>query len=179
MTNQSKLESLSFPQAIAATQSLMDQIDANELSEAEVQQAVSSILSTKNGGRGFFVSYLTSNLSLADNPSLGIIKGLSSAIELSSELLVKNLAMSYAMSISHNRHNDHESEKDSLKVYHRTSNLIHKINSDLIWQELQKLQSTLMGESKKYQSFLERWNYDAEQKRAIEKAVCTMINSRI
>ena len=83
------------------------------------------------------------------------------------------------MSISHNRHNDYESQKDSLTVHHRTSNLIRQINSDLIWQELQKLQSTLMGESKKYQSFLERWNYDAEQKQAIQKVVYTMINSKI
>ena len=75
MTDKYQAESISFPGAIALTQSLMQQILANELSEIEIERQVSSILKTKNGGRGFFVSYLTSDLSLADNPSEGIIQG--------------------------------------------------------------------------------------------------------
>ena len=76
MTNSPISESISFPKAIAITQLLMEQIADNKLSEAEIQQQVSSLLSSKNGGRGFFVAYLTSEMTLADNPSSGIIEGL-------------------------------------------------------------------------------------------------------
>ena len=165
----------SFSQAIAVTQSLIAQINQNKLSEAEIQQVVSSILSTKNGGRGFFVSYLTSDMPLADNPSQGIIEGLKSSIEVSSKLLVKNLAMSSAMIITHGRNNDTDNIKGSRKVYQRTSNLIQMINSKSIKDELLKLQVTIENKDGEYQDFLERWNYDAEQKGVILEAISILV----
>lgn len=165
----------SFSQAISVTQSLIAQINQNKLSEAEIQQVVSSILSTKNGGRGFFVSYLTSDKPLADNPSQGIIEGLKSSIKVSSKLLVKNLAMSSAMIITHGRNNDTDNIEGSQRVYQRTSNLIQIINSKLIKDELLKLQVTIKNKDGEYQDFLERWKYDAEQKEVILKAILILL----
>jgi hypothetical protein len=167
-------ESLSFPQAIATTQALMNQINANELSEPEVQQRVLSILSSKNGGRGFFVAYLTSEMSLADNPSLGVLAGLKSAEEISSELLVKNLAMSSAMVVIHSQNNDLESVVGSQKVCQRTCNLIQQLNLQLVEKELQGLQNTLKDGRGEYQDFLEHWNYNTEQKKAIQETVSSL-----
>jgi len=168
-------ESLSFPQAIATTQALMDQINANQLSEAEIQQRVLSILNSKNGGRGFFVAYLTSEMSLADHPSLGVLAGLKSTEEVSSELLVKNLAMSSAMAVVHSQNNDLESVAGSQKVCRRTCNLIQQLNLKLIKKELQELQNTLKNGRGEYQELLEHWNYNTEQKKAIEETISKYI----
>lgn len=171
MTNPSKTKSLSFPEAISITQSLIAQIKANELSEVEIQQAVSSILSTKNGGRGFFVSYLTSDESWLDNPPPGIINGLKSSLKVTRELLVKNLAMSSAMVITHQNNNDIQNVEDSQRVCQRTTNLIQEVDSKSITEELIQLQATIDSEQGKYQDFLERWQYDSEQKIAIRAAI--------
>ena len=171
MANQSQTEALSFPQAIVTTQSLINKISANQLSEAEIQRQVSSILSTKNGGRGFFASYLTSELPLADNPSIGVINGLKSASQVTSELLVKNLAMSSAMAVVHARNGDRDNLEGSQKVERRTKHLIQKIDLKAIEEEIQKLQHTIKIGEGEYTNFLKRWNYDREQKRAIQEAI--------
>lgn len=171
MKEQSKSESLSFPKAISATQSLMERIDADKLSETEIQREISSLLNTKNGGRGFFVAYLTGDLPLADNPSLGILNGLKSSIEVSSELLVKNLAMSSAMAIVHARNNDSDNLKGSQKVCRRTGYLIQQLDSAMIREQLRKLQNTIDTGEGEYLDFLNRWGYDNEQKKAIQTAI--------
>ena len=171
MTNRSQTESLSFPQAISVTQSLIEQIKHNELSEVEIQQAISLILSTKNGGRGFFVAYLTSDESTAEDPSIGVINGLKSSLEVSRELLVKNLAMSSAMVVIHSQNNDLKSLENSKRVCQRTTNLIQQINSESIQGELQKLCTTIDNGYGQYQEFLERWQYNSKQKIAIQAAI--------
>jgi hypothetical protein len=174
MSNSSP-ESMSFPQAIAVTQSLMDQMNSNKLSDLEVQHKVSSILSSKNGGRGFFVAYLTSDMSLADNPSRGVLDGLKSATEMSSELLVKNLAMSTAMIITHRHNNDSENVAGSQRVCRRTCNLIQQLNLQLIKQKLREIQNTIENGTGKYQDFIERWGYSTEQKNAIQDAISKLL----
>lgn len=164
-------QSLSFSQAIQATQALIEQIDAQQIDQINLEQEVASIVHTKNGGRGFFVAYLTSDLSLADRPSKGIINGLKSSIEIVSELLVKNLAMSSAMAITHNRNHDFEQEVNSQKVAQRTANLIQQLESDLVKKELEKLKITISKGKGDYQDFLERWGYDQEQQQAIQQAI--------
>ena len=175
MNNQPQTESLSFPQAIALTQSLMEQIEAGKLSEDEIERQVGSILKNKNGGRGFFVSYFTSDMSLADNPSTGIINGLKSSTELVSELLIKNLAMSSAMIIAHRRNNDLDKAEGSQKVHLRTKNSIQQLNWSENKDRLLELQRTIKTGNGEYQSFLERWNYDAEQQLAIEEAIVNVL----
>ncbi|MEN9519516.1 MAG: hypothetical protein RLZZ381_2104 [Cyanobacteriota bacterium] len=168
-------ESMSFSQAIAVTQSLMDQMNSNKLSDFEVQQKVLSILSSKNGGRGFFVAYLTSDMPLADSPSTGVLNGLKSAAEMSSELLVKNLAMSSAMIVAHSQNNDSENVAGSQRVCQRTCNLIQQLNLQLIEKKLQEIQNTIKNGSGKYQKFIERWGYSTEQKKAIQDTIANLI----
>ena len=176
MTNLSQSESLSFSQAIRLTQSLMDKIIADKISEAEIEQEISSIVNNKNGGRGFFVSYLTSDKPLADNPSIGVINGLKSSLEVVSDLLIKNLAMSSAMIITHNRNNDQTHAEGSKRVCRRTSNLIKQVKSELTQKELQKLQETIINGQGDYQDFLTLWNYDDEQQQAIQKVIAQTLN---
>ena len=167
--------SLSFSQSIQATQSLMNKIEVENLDESTIKKEISTIVNTKNGGRGFFVAYLTSDMSLADNPSSGAIEGLKTATEVVSELLVKNLAMSSAMAIAHERNHDVDNVKGSQKVTRRTRNLIQKMNSDTIYNELKKLQDAIVVGQGDYEDFLERWNYDLEQKQAIQQAISDVL----
>ena len=175
MTINKSHQPMSFPQAIEATQSLMAKIAKGELDEKEIEQKVATIVGTKNGGRGFFVAYLTSQMSLADNPSVGIINGLKSSIGVVSELLVKNLAMSSAMEITHTRNNDLDNIKGSQKVYRRTSNLIRQIELNLIEEELEELKITISTGKGDYNDFIERWGYDLEQQQAIKKAITNIL----
>lgn len=153
----------------------MNQIASNKFTEAEIEQEVASILSNKNGGRGFFVAYLTSDTPLADNPSLGVISGLKSAIEISSELLVKNLAMSAAMIVTHNQNEDLENIAGSQKVSRRTQNLIQRVAQPLINEQLEKLNNTIKNGGGEYQEFLNRWGYSEEQKKAIQNSVSSLL----
>ncbi|MDJ0901364.1 MAG: hypothetical protein QNJ55_21410 [Xenococcus sp. MO_188.B8] len=79
-TPNNSLTSLSFPEAIAFTQSLMEKITEGKLQETEIQEQVTSLVSSQNGARGFFVTYLTSDSALADNPSPGIIRALQTSL---------------------------------------------------------------------------------------------------
>lgn len=171
MTNQT----LSFPQAIAITQSLMNQISTNQLSETEIERQIVSIIKTKDGGRGFFVSFLTSDLSLADNPTSGIINALKSSVEIVSELLVKNLAMSSAMSVTQGRSGDLENLEGSQRVCQRTVNLVRQLELQLVKDELVKLQNTIDGKEKHYEDFLQHWGYDFEQQKAIQKTILDIL----
>ncbi|MEM8675434.1 MAG: hypothetical protein AAGF83_16400 [Cyanobacteria bacterium P01_G01_bin.67] len=175
MTNQPEAESSLFTHAISATEILIKKINADELTEDEIKQAVSSLLNTKSRARGFFATYLTSDLFIADNPSQGIIDGLNISINLSSKLLVQNFAMSLAMVVHHTRSNNLNNAENSKRVVRRTRDLIQKVNSSQLQQELEKLRNTINRGNGKYQAFLERWGYDAEQKKAIKAAVSNII----
>ncbi len=170
---------LSFPQSIQNTQALINKIENEELSEAEIQDEVSIIVSTKSGARGFFVGYLTSDLALPDCPSPGIISGLKSSLEITSQLLVKNLAMSSAMVLAHQRNNDFDNVRASQRVSQRTKNLIAKMNENTIFKELEKLNNTILAGAGEYQDFLERWQYDEKQKQEIERAVSSIFNEGV
>ena len=169
-------ESLSFPQAISATQSLMIQITESQLNESQIEQKVTSIIKDKNSGRGFFVAYLTASSKLSETPSQGIINAFKSSISVISELLVKNLAMSSAMVVAHNRDNNIEGAQGSQQVCQRTSNLIQQVDSKLIQDELLELHNTIQSGKGKYQAFFERWNYDAEQQQAIQNTINNVLN---
>jgi hypothetical protein len=163
--------SMSFEEAIANTQALMIQIEANKLSDEEITSAIATLIKNKGSARGFFVGYLTSDFLLADLPCLGIIHGLKSAPEIVSELLIKNLAMSAAMSITHRRNHQEVMALGSEKVLQRTLNLIKQINLEQIKVGLHKLQASLWTGEGDYQKFITRWGYDREQKQIIQQAI--------
>jgi len=167
---------LSFPQAIADTNTLITQIANNQIRETEIESAVASFITTIKGARGFFVGYLTSELAVSDNPSVGVLKGLQSSPEIASDLLVKNLAMCTAMALFHRRNGDLKTASSSERVQRRTINLIQALNSDLITQKLQELVETLESKSDIYQRFLDSQNYDEEQKAEIKNMISLQNN---
>lgn len=165
------LEPMTFEEAIALSQSLLGQMEQGELSDAELEQAIATLVRSENGARGFFVTYLTDERSLADQPSPAVIGALQSSPEIVSELLVKNLAMSSAMAIAHRRNENEAMAQGSDRVRCRTTALIQLLPIPAIAEKAQKLHQTIATGVGEYQSFLTRWNYDTEQKQVIEEAI--------
>ncbi len=174
MTNVSSLtvpDAVSFPEAIALTQSFLAQMSEGTLSEADIATVTENLVRTENGARGFFVTYLTDEGPLADQPSPGIFQGLKSSEEIVSELLVKNIAMSSAMVIAHRRSGDEAMAQGSERVRDRSAHLIRTLALPMMKQGVESLLATIHSGSGSYQPFLERWKYDAEQKAAIATAL--------
>ncbi|EAZ89870.1 hypothetical protein [Crocosphaera chwakensis] len=162
---------LSFENALQLTETLIDAMAKKQLKDYEIEEIITTLVSSKNGGRGFFVIYLTTDLSIADNPSEGVINALKTSSDNVSELLVKNLAMSSAMVITHRRNNDEQKAQGSDRVCKRTINLIKQMNLELTQQQLQELNQTIINNEGSYQIFLEKWGYDQEQKHTIKNKI--------
>lgn len=163
--------SVSFTEAIAFTNSLLDRMEAGKVNEAQIEEAIASLVQSENGARGFFVTYLTDDRPFADRPSNAVILALKSAPEVVSELLVKNVAMSAAMAVTHRRDRNEEMAESSDRVCRRTANLIQQMQLDSIFDRVEKLRESVTTDTGVYQSFLQRWGYDLEQKQVIEKAL--------
>ncbi len=164
-------ENITFEQSIALTQSFMAQMQDGQFSEADLEATLSALVASENGARGFFVTYLTNEGSLPDHPTDAVIHALQSSPEVVSELLVKNLAMSAAMAITHRRNQNEEMAQGSDRVQRRTIDLIQKIQLPEVATKAAKLRQSAATGSGDYQTFLERWSYDAEQRQVIQQQI--------
>lgn len=158
-------KNISFEDAIALTERFIEQI--SQLSEGEKEKVISSLVATENGARGLFVTYLTSDNSVVDNPSQGIINGLKTSPQIVSELLVKNVAMSTGMRLTHTRNNNPDMAESSFKVTQRSLNLIDELSLPETKEKIILLINTIKEKEGVYQEFLSRWGYDEEQKKQI------------
>jgi hypothetical protein len=158
---------LSFEQAIALTQDLLD----SHPSEALLESAIAGLIQTMNGARGFFVTFLTGESRLADEPTAAVLKGLRSNPDAIADLMVKNIAMPTAMILIHNRNGNPDLAASSQLTQQRSMHLVQQLNCPEITQLLKSLQCTLQNQSTDYQDFLDRWGYDEEQRIAIGQAI--------
>lgn len=161
----------SFEQAIQFTRFLAERIDNGELTGAALQAAVSGLVSTRDGARGFFVAYLTDPRPLADNPSSEILEALKGAPAVVPELLAKNLVMSATQAVTHRQRGDAENAEGSERVRRRTAQLILRLGMAEVWGALGGLLRSLKDGGGDYQDFLERWRYTPEQKEHMRKVV--------
>ena len=158
------MKNMTFEEAISYTENLLKRSDVEEL---QLESEISTLVQTSNGARGFFVCFLTGEWQLADNPSSGIIKALQSEPNEIAELLVKNLAMSTAMAIVHQRAGNSEQAQGSNRVAKRTALLIKKVDLVEVRTIASQMQNSANTNTGEYVSFLEKWGYDVEQKQAI------------
>ena len=174
MTSQSTFtvpDSVTFEQAIALTQTLLADIEQQQLTEAAIGAAITALVSSRNGARGFFVAYLTGDSVLADQPCEPILAALRSPSAEVADLLVKNLAMSTAMIMTHTRNQDPDLAAGSARVQRRADRLIRWLQSPSVQARLQTFLSTLAAGDGADRAFLTRWGYDAEQRRSMQQAL--------
>lgn len=161
---------ISFESAIALTERFIEQI--NTIDEKQKQEIITSLVQSANGSRGFFVTYLTSDNPIVGQVSSGIIDGLKSSPEIVSELLVKNIAMSTAMKITHNRNNNPEMAQQSEIVTSRSLKLVNLLQLAQINSKIAKMCQSITKADGDYEQFFQRWGYDDEQKKAIYDTLC-------
>lgn len=163
-------ETLTFQQAIGVSQDLLAQADQNAYSEAELQTAIATLVASENGARGFFVTYLTGDSPLADQPTPAVLAALEQSPQIVSELLVKNLAMSSAMAVAHRRNDKDELAAGSDRVKRRTQHLMQQLDLAGLAERAKALQMSARSGQGDYADFLNRWGYDAEQRQVIDQA---------
>lgn len=157
----------SFEEAIQYTQSLLETWQSGDLSETDLGQAITPLVQTANGARGFFVTYLTTDVPLADQPPAPLIQALTTAPDTVAELLVKNLVMSTAMAITHRRNGDESAAQGSDRVQRRTRDLIQATGMAEVTTCAEAMRASAATGKGAYQDFLNRWGYDAEQRQAM------------
>ena len=162
---------VTFEAAISQSQELLAAIAEQRLDDQAFAQQVQTLVQTENGARGFFVTYLTADMPQADQPSPDLLMALQTSPEIVSELLVKNLAMSSATAVLHRRQQSPELAQGSDQVRQRTVNLINQLALPPLTPKLLALKTTVTTGQGDYQAFIERWDYDAEQKAAILEAI--------
>ncbi|WP_271251826.1 hypothetical protein [Pseudanabaena sp. Chao 1811] len=167
------MENITFEEAIAYTEELLLRSD---LDDAQLESEISKLVQTINGARGFFVCFLTGDWQLADAPNTSVIRALQSAPNAIAELLVKNLAMSTAMAITHRRAGNIEQADGSHRVAKRTALLIEKVDITEVRTIATQVKEAAIFNTGAYADFLTRWGYDAEQKQAIAQILTTVIN---
>lgn len=160
-------EAVTFEEAIALTQSLLSTMEAGELSNQEFAEAIAQLVKSENGARGFFVTYLTSEGTLADNPSPELICALQSSPDTVAELLVKNLAMSAAIAMTHRREGNEEIAQGSDQVRSRTIHLIEQTEMLEVGEFATQLHESAATGEGAYKAFLQQWDYDAQQRQEI------------
>jgi hypothetical protein len=166
---------LTFEEAISTTQSLIDRRSQSVIEDTEFEATVAQLVATHNGARGFFVTYLTDSREWIDSLLPVVASALMQSPAIAPELLVKNLAMSTAMEITHLRNNNPDLAAQSAQVQQRTAALIGLLGFPYVEAEAQDLWKGIATEAGSYAAFLKRWGYDAEQKTAIAhslQAVC-------
>lgn len=162
---------VSFEEAIALTQALLDNLEQGKVSELTLKQTVRDLVNSENGARGFFVTYLSDERAFIDECIPAVVEGLTASPEVVSPLLVKNLAMSTAMAITHRRNQQEAMAKGSDRVRSRTARLIQALSFPQLQEQAKQLTESIDTGAGHYQSFLERWGYDDEQKRGIYAAL--------
>jgi len=169
---------ITFENAIALTQKLIAQMETGELDSVQVEATVTQLVASKNGARGFFVAYFSEESPLADTPSEAILSALKTAPELVSELLVKNLAMSTAMAITHRRQHHESMAQGSDRMQRRSATFIQQLDNEYLREQLQKMrESALTGKGEAEAVFFQRWGYDEQQRSAIAQALENVIKT--
>ena len=176
MTPATGSTSIPFQDAITLTQSLMARMAAGELKGDELRAAIAALVQSKTGVRGFFATYLTDDSDLADRPEPEIIQALQSSPDLVADILLKNLAMSAAMTIAHRRQGNEEMAQGADRVRSRTAQLIDRVALPQVHQRAEQLHASASMGRGDYYSFLQRWGYDPEQLRAICQAIAPLIS---
>jgi hypothetical protein len=160
-----------FDEAIHLTQDFLTQLKANQLSPIEIQDFVTKLVATSNGARGFFVTYLTSTDPICDEPRSEIVAAIGAHPEITADLLVKNIAMSTAQQLYHQRREDLDMAASSATVSARTIQIVQQLNLPQIQDMCRELVDTITNGSGTYSDFLTRWGYDDEQKKSIARVV--------
>lgn len=160
-----------FQQAMEITAQWLEQWQNGELSDEVLADRVAQLLASRDGARGFFVVSLAGDCPLMDRLPEPLLLQLGAAGEGVVDLTARNLAMSTAMALHHQRAGDSQQQAASERVAERCTELLRQLASAAVQQRLATLLQAARDGVGDDVPFLERWGYDAEQKAAIAAAI--------
>ncbi len=149
--------------------------EKGELSDEVLADRVAQLIETNDGARGFLVISLASDCPLMDRLPEPVIFKLWEGKELIVDLIVRNLAMSTAMSLHHNRTKNFSQENGSKRISARCLDLLTFLDPNFVKSRIEEMLKGIEGNGNDA-IFLEKWNYDKEQKEAIKSRIMSIAN---
>jgi len=159
-----------FQQAMDITAQWLGLWENGELSDEVLSDRVAEMVASRDGARGFFVVSLAGDYPLMDRLPDPVVLALRQAGAGVVDLSVRNLAMSTAMVLHHQRSGDAGQQAGSERVQLRCTELLRLLEPSAVKDRLETLLEGTAGRGEDV-AFLDRWGYDAEQKAAIADAV--------
>ena len=163
------LKEASFTQAINITAQLCKEWGEDLLSEEVLADRIAELIKTKKGLRGFFAYALSDkDCFLLDKLPFSIIYKLNEGGEEVVEIVIKNLIMSSAQVIIHQRENNYEYKIRSENISDRCKAILRLLDTRSVTSTVNQLLKDLdnMGNS-----FDNSIKYDSEQKEFIKKQI--------
>jgi hypothetical protein len=160
----------SFQQAMDITAQWLGLWENGELSDEVLADRVKELVASRDGARGFFVVSLAGDCPLMDRLPNALVIALRSAGDGVVDLSARNLAMSTAMALHHQRSGDLSQQAGSERVQQRCIELLRLLEPAEVKQRLETLLAATGGAGEDV-AFLDRWGYDAAQRAAIAEAV--------
>ncbi len=165
-----------FEEAMNAASLWCKAWDDGELSDEVLADRVFELLETKNGARGFFVISLSSDSALMDRLPDPLVFKLRASGEPIIDITTKNLAMSSAMELHHHQNQNLGQEAISGRIKQRCIELLKLLEPNFVKIKLENLLLALQEEGKDA-DFFNKYNYDNEQKKAIEISINSVAES--
>ena len=159
-----------FQQAIEITAQWLALWENGELSDEVLSDRVAELVASRDGARGFFVVSLAGDSPLMDRLPDPVVLALRQAGDGVVDLSARNLAMSTAMALHHQRNGDAGQQGGSERVQLRCTELLRLLEPVAVKERLETLLEATDGRGEDV-AFLDRWGYDADQRAAIAEAV--------
>ena len=163
------LKEASFSQAINISAIWCKEWGEDLLSEEVLADRISELIKTKNGLRGFFAYALSDrDCYLLDNLPSSIIFMLTQGGEEVVEILVKNLLMSSAQIIVHQREKNIEHKLTSENISERCKSILRVLETKLVTKTINQIVKNLDNSGN---SFDNSTKYDGQQKEFIKQQI--------
>jgi hypothetical protein len=160
-----------FQQAMEITAQWLGLWENGEISDEVLADRVAELVASRDGGRGFFVVSLAGDCPLMDRLPEPLVVQLRAAGAGVVDLTARNLAMSTAMVLHHQRQADPGQQAGSERVQARCTELLRLLEPDAVKDRLETLLAAAGQGQGEDVAFLDRWGYDAEQRQAIAAAI--------
>ena len=163
------LKETSFTQAINISAQWCKEWGEDLLSEEVLADRVAELIKTKNGLRGFFAYALSDqNCYLLDKLPSSFVFKLQEGGNNVVEIVIKNLIMSSAQIVVHERENNLEYKSNSENISERCKNILRLLETKSVTKNINQIMNNLdnLGNS-----FDNSKKYDAIQKEFIKQQI--------
>ncbi len=167
-----------FEQAMTTATFLSEAWERGEISDEVLADKVGELVTSREGVRGFFVVTMSGDCPLLDRLPEPLLMQLRGGGEEVVDITVRNLAMSSAMALHHERNSDKKQQEGSERVTSRCIELLRLLDPNIVKTRLEKLLAGIEGKGDDVR-FLSRWNFDNKQRIAIHSNVISVAKNKL